>query len=297
MKFDIGIFLKGMLMGVCDLIPGISGGTVAFITGIYERLINSVKGVLSFGAIVNFFVLTFYALFVPKKKNFKKFDKFCCEHDLYFLFTLLFGILIAILIGSRVVHFLLLEYFVITMFFFIGLVVASSFLIYGKIDDHNVVHRLLGVVGFLLGVALLFLVSASVEIGLFYVFLSGFVGISAMFLPGISGSYILLVMGSYEYILEAIGNFDFTVIFIFGFGLMVGAALVSRFISFMLKKYHSSTLYFLFGFVLGALFVPLCNIYEVVVKEFVYFDLIFGGVMFLIGVVLVVWVGRVVGKK
>jgi putative membrane protein len=290
MKIDI--FLKGILMGICDLVPGISGGTVAFITGIYERLINSVKGILSFGTLSNFVIVSLGALFFSKK-SFKRFDEFYKKHDLYFLFTLLFGIIVAIFLGSYVISFLLREHFVITMSFFVGLIIASSFLIYGKIDDHNVLHRLLGLLGFLLGVALLFLVPASIDINYFYVFLSGVIGISAMFLPGISGSYILYIMGSYEHILGAVSHLDFIVLFVFGLGMIVGAIFISRFISFLLLKYHCATLYFLFGFVLGALFIPIRDIF---ILDAVLYDLIGGALMFFVGIVLVIFVSRL-GKN
>lgn len=283
MKSDI--FLRGMLMGICDLVPGISGGTIAFITGIYERLIKSINSIFSYNAINEIFLITFL-FFSPTKKNLKKIYNVYKKYDIYFLLNLISGILVAIFLGAWVISFLMENHFVLTMSFFVGLILSSCFFIYKRIESHRRIDRYFGFLGFLFGGLLVFLIPAEIKINLLYVFFSGFIGISAMFLPGISGSYILYLLGSYEFILNAIKSpfAYFLVLLIFFIGIIFGAVFISRIISFMLKMFHSQTLYFLFGFVIGTLFIPLKNIF---------FEMVFGIMilhsilLFLIGILIV----------
>lgn len=245
MKASFILFLKGMLMGICDLIPGISGGTVAFITGIYERLINAVKG-FSPKLIVDF------------KNEFKKLD-------LKFLIVLFAGIIFAILLGSRIIEGLLEDHYAKTISFFVGLILASSFVIYESIREHNFMNYLYGFAGLIVGIALVFLNPASVSVSIGYLFVGGFFAIGAMFLPGISGSFILLIMGLYEPIIGMLrdisGNWYQLGVFILG--MILGAFVISRIISYLFKADKNKTLYFLLGLVIGALGVPVIKIYEV----------------------------------
>jgi putative membrane protein len=275
MKFDI--FLKGMLMGLCDLVPGISGGTIAFITGIYERLILTVSKVLSF----SFFKESFTAFLSFNFKNIKNVFR---KYDLYFLITLLLGIITAILLGSRIILYLLDVYFVLTMSFFIGLILASSILIYKSIETHKTVHLLFGILGFFIGLSLLFFVPATVQITLPYIFISGFIGITALFLPGISGSYLLYLLGTYEVILAALHDFNVIYLFVFILGALLGSIFISRIISYLLKQYHSETLYVLFGFVIGALIIPLRDINA---AGFSFYEILWSLLLFFIGFILV----------
>ena len=134
MKNSVKIYLKGMLMGICDIIPGISGGTIAFITGIYARLINAVKS-FSPSLILDLFQY-------PKNKG--KLIESIKKLDLIFLITLVAGIGTAFLIMSRVISFLLDRYFAFTISFFIGLILASSTVIYKKIENHKPKNILFG---------------------------------------------------------------------------------------------------------------------------------------------------------
>lgn len=240
MKNNLLIFLKGFLMGICDLIPGISGGTIAFITGIYGRLINAVRG---------FSFETF------RTRDFKKLD-------LGFLIVLFLGIAFAILLGSRIVKFLLEDYFVFTLAFFIGLILGSSKIIFNHIKNHKTNNMLFGLFGLVVGIVLSFLVPLEVSPSLGYVFFGGFVGISAMFLPGISGAFILLIMGLYEFIIgvlhEPFGNVEY--LFVFLVGAVLGAMFISRIVSFLFKTDKCKTLYFLLGLVVGALSIPIKRI-------------------------------------
>ena len=258
------LFFKGFLMGICDIIPGISGGTIAFITGIYERLMNSIKS-FSPKLIVYFFNYLF------KKKNKKELKEGIKKLDLIFLGILILGILIAFLLVSRIISVLLETYFAYTVSFFIGLILASSKIIFDNIKKHNFKNIIFGFIGFILGILLVFLIPFIFNILLVfliplgvnpihaYVFFGGFIAISAMFLPGISGAFILLILGLYEFMLSVLhdipGKFSFFIIFIIG--AILGAMFISRIISFVFKKDKCKTLYLLLGLVIGALSIPI----------------------------------------
>jgi len=267
MNEKILLFFKGILMGICDLIPGISGGTIAFITGIYERLINAVKG-FSFDTLI--------------KRDFKKLD-------LGFLFFLLLGIISAILIGSRGIKYLLENYLSYTLMFFMGLILASSFIIFESIKNHKAWNVFFGLIGLIVGLSFGFLNPVNSEPSFAYVFFGGFVAISAMFLPGISGSFILLIMGLYEFIIEllndVIGNFGY--LFVFGIGMLFGAFFISRVISFLFNKDKCKTLYFLLGLVIGALVIPIRRVIESGVD---FKEIPILGFLFLIGILVVLGV-------
>ena len=243
-------------MGVCDLIPGISGGTVAFITGIYTRLIDAVKS-FSLKLIYDIFTYPITRKTDSLKDDIKKLD-------LIFLSILLLGIISAFVVGARVIRFLLHDYFAYTLSFFTGLILASSRIIFNHIENHEVKNILLGLLGFMLGLAYSILVPLTVTPSLGYVFLGGFLAVSAMFLPGISGAYILLIMGLYEFMVnvlnDVLNNISYFLIFVLG--ALLGAFSISRIISFLFKKNRCRTLYVLLGLVIGALSTPLRKIIE-----------------------------------
>lgn len=258
MKDKILIFLKGVMMGICDLIPGISGGTIAFITGIYERLINAVKS-FSLKILYDVFILAF-----GKKERLKSLKQRIKKLDLGFLLILLAGILTALLLGARVIKFLLTNYFAYTLSFFIGLILASSKTIYDNIKEHNKGNVFFGFIGFVIGILLLKLVPVVAPSNMYYVFFGGFIAISAMFLPGISGAFILLIMGLYESMIDVLqdvlGNINW--ILVFTAGALLGAFTISRIIAFLFKKYKSRILYLLLGLVIGALGIPIKKIFQ-----------------------------------
>ena len=244
-------------MGICDIIPGISGGTIAFITGIYMRLINAIKSISP---------KLFYDIFLSpfNKKNRENLKQDIKKIDLGFLFILFLGIGTALLLGSKIVKFLLNNYFVYTLSFFIGLILASSKIIFDNIQNHKKKNILFGILGFILGILLSILVPVDLVPTKSYVFVGGFLAISAMFLPGISGAFILLIMGLYEFMINILhdipGNIVYFMIFVAGAAL--GAFTISRIISFLFKKDKCKTLYVLLGLVLGTLSVPLKKIFE-----------------------------------
>jgi putative membrane protein len=247
----ISIFLRGILMGMCDIVPGISGGTIAFITGIYERFINSVENLIKF--IVNILMLR-------EKPSIEKAKTI----ELPFLLLLALGIIIAIILGSRGMKFLLENYFIYTISFFIGLILASSKIIFEHINDHGSKNLFFGFLGFLFGISLAFLVPLNIIPSPFYLFLAGFLAISAMFLPGVSGAFVLLIMGIYEYVVGLLHSFwnNLPELAIFASGAILGAAVISRMVSVLFEKDRCKTLYVLLGLVLGSLALPVRGILE-----------------------------------
>jgi putative membrane protein len=246
------LFLKGFLMGICDIIPGISGGTIAFITGIYEKLISSVKG---------FSPKFFKDLFTFKKKELKKDLK---TIDFPFLITLLFGILVAIVAGSRAIKYLLENYNAFTISFFVGLILASSKIIFDNIKNHKMKNIFFGIIGLAFGISFAFLIPVEINPGFFYIFLGGFFGISAMFLPGISGAFILLIMGIYGFIIDVLHSplESADIILVFLGGVVLGVFVISRVVSFLFEKDKCKTLYFLLGLVIGSLSIPVSRVFE-----------------------------------
>ncbi len=248
-------------MGVCDLIPGISGGTIAFITGIYTRLIDAVK---SFSPKLIYDIFTYP---IHKERDSLKEDilKEDIEKlDLLFLLVLMLGIISALLAGSRIIKFLLRDYYAYTLSFFIGLIVVSSKIIFSHIQNHDIKNISFGFLGFALGLMLSILVPLTVTPTLGYVFLGGFFAVSAMFLPGISGAFILLIMGLYEFMINVLNDISSNVSYflIFITGALSGAFCISRIISFLFKKNKCRTLYVLLGLVIGALSTPLKKILQ-----------------------------------
>ncbi|MGM5481483.1 MAG: DUF368 domain-containing protein [Nanobdellota archaeon] len=240
------IFLKGLLMGACDVVPGVSGGTIAFITGIYQRLINAVK---------SFSPRTIVHLAKIDRKEIRKLD-------LPFLGLLIAGIGVAVFLLSGVINYLLETYFAFTVSFFIGLILASSIVIYKDIDNHKKKNIAFGLIGLLIGLSLAFVVQLNVAPSLLYVFFAGFLAISAMFLPGISGAFILLILGVYQFMLRSLHNISENLVYVVTFliGAVVGAGVISRLISFLFRKDKNKTLYVLLGLVVGSLSVPVKGI-------------------------------------
>ena len=266
------------------MIPGISGGTVAFITGIYSRLIGAVK---SFSPKLIYDIFTYP---IHKKEDRLKED--IKKLDLLFLLVLILGISSAFLVGSRIIKLLLRDYPAYTLSFFIGLILVSSTIIFNHIQNHNIKNISFGFFGFALGLMFSILVPLTVTPTLGYVFLGGFFAVSAMFLPGISGAFILLIMGLYEFMINVLNdisnNISYFLLFITG--ALLGAFSISRIISFLFKKNRCKTLYVLLGLVIGALSVPLKKILQT--ASFHLSSVLIMVFWFLLGASLVVLIGR-----
>jgi putative membrane protein len=243
------LFIRGFLMGIADIIPGVSGGTIALITGIYEKLIYSISQ-------VNFkFILDFF------KKDYKQSKKNFLKIDFLFFIPLVTGIGLAFIIMSGLIEHMLNTKTAITYSFFFGLILASVYFVYKKIKKINYLVILSIIIGFMFTFILIGLGITNV-FGHSYpvLFFSGAIAICAMILPGISGAMILLLLGQYEYLLGVIHNFEFGKIFTFMFGALVGILSFSKLLNYLLKKHHDKTIGFLTGLMLGSLRLPYIEI-------------------------------------
>lgn len=225
-------------MGAADVIPGVSGGTIAFITGIYEELINSIGNIN-------------LSLFKTLKS--KGFTAFWEQLNGNFLLSLLIGIGISIFSLMRLAHYLIEHHPVLIWSFFFGLVLASVWFIGKQITKFNLVN----VIGFILGAIAAYAVTqitpAQGTNNEFYLFMCGALAICAMILPGISGAFILLLLGVYQSISEAVSNLDLKTISIVGLGAITGLLSFSKLLKWLFNHYKNLTLAILSGFILGSL--------------------------------------------
>ena len=235
----IAIYLKGMLMGMADLVPGVSGGTMALITGIYERLIQAI-------AAVNW--ANFKLLLAGNISQAWK------QVDGWFLVAVFAGILTAIFSFASVFKYLLLNHPVLTWSFFFGLIISSAVMLLLKHRSKQLRSWLLLLVGLVAGYVVSTQPLGALPAGNLGVFIAGTVAICAMILPGISGSLILILLGQYAVILAAVENREFTTLAVFAGGCVVGLMAFSRLLKWLLARYHDATLYFLAGLMLGTLF-------------------------------------------
>ena len=232
------ITLKGIAMGAADVIPGVSGGTIAFITGIYEELINSIKS-------VNLSALKL--LFTGK------FAEFWKAVNGTFLLSLLTGIAISIFSLAKGLSYLLDNYPILVWSFFFGLVVASAIYVARTIKTWNPAIIASGIAGIIIAYYITVITPVEANTTYWFIFISGAIAICAMILPGISGSFILVLLGMYKFILEAVGNFEIAVIITFLAGAAIGIISFSHVLSWLLKKYHNLTIALLSGFMVGSL--------------------------------------------
>ena len=232
------LFLKGMAMGISDLIPGISGGTIALLLGIYKDFISSLKSI------------NYKSFIYLVRLDFKKLNN---QLNLCFLLPVFFGILSSIFIFSSLISFLLLDYKVLLFSFFFGLIFFSSIRLITSLKPTSTFDFFTVFVGLVIGLSFFFVSSLSTSNSIFSIFLAGFIAISAMLLPGISGSYILLILGKYEFMLDSISSFNWINILIFSLGAITGILSFSKMIHYLLKNYYKSTIFFLSGLMMGAL--------------------------------------------
>ncbi len=232
------LIFKGMGMGVADIIPGVSGGTIAFITGIYEELIHSIKSV-NIDALRMFFSFRINDLW--KHINGR------------FLLSVFTGILLSVIFFSKLIQYLLLDNPVLVWSFFFGLIIASSLIILRNIKVWNYKLMLFLFSAIIIAFFITSVSPAETTRASWFIFLCGAIAICAMILPGISGSFILLLLGKYEFILDAVVDFKPDVLLIFMGGAIVGLISFSNLLSWLLKRFHDITVVFLAGFMIGSL--------------------------------------------
>lgn len=231
-------YLKGMGMGAADIVPGVSGGSIALITGIYEELLDSIN---SFNG---------DSLKLLLKFEFKAFFK---AINGAFLISLFLGILTSIFSLSKLITYLMAEHPIPLWSFFCGLILVSAFLILKDIKKWSIGVIIALIIGTVAAYFITELPPTSSPDALWFTFLAGAIAICAMILPGISGSFILLILGKYEPILHAVSERDFVTLAVFALGCIVGLLSFSRVISWLLKHYYSITIGLLSGFMLGSI--------------------------------------------
>jgi putative membrane protein len=243
------LLIKGFLMGSADIVPGVSGGTMALIVGIYSRLIHAIK--------------SFDTRFVKNLLTFRLSSALSGVHW-RFMMILLTGILSAILFFTKVVP---LQVYMFTdpeliYGLFFGLIVGSIVILIKALDSFGWWHAFYVLLGTLIGFWVVTLVPTDTSESAFFVFISGSIAICAMVLPGISGSYILLILRKYDYILSQVGKLGtvetgegLLMILPFVLGAITGLALFTRLLSWLLDNYYVQTIAVLIGFLIGSLYV------------------------------------------
>lgn len=229
---------KGFCMGASDVIPGVSGGTMAFILGIYEELIDAIR---------SFDLKGIKLLLTLKLRD-------LLNHISWqFVLALGVGILMAIFSLSRVLSWLLQNKPVLIWSFFLGLILASAFSVSQRVDGWRL-YTWMGLLGGAIGTYFLVgLVPVSTPDDLWFLFVSGAIAICAMILPGISGAFILVLLGKYQFVLEAVNNRDFIILAMVAAGAVIGIAVFSRLLGWLLRSYHDLMVAVLTGLMLGSL--------------------------------------------
>lgn len=243
------IFIRGILMGSADIVPGVSGGTIALITGIYERLVGSISK-------INFKFIK--PLIKLDLKGFWR--ELLDEIDFAFFIPLVLGIGIAMLTIAKVVTYCMDVYTALTYAFFLGLIIASAYILLKKIPKLEIKHIAFVILGLILAYIFVSLNPIAANHSLPVIFISGLIAICAMILPGISGSFLLLLLGQYEYMLTALHELHFTELIVFIIGAVIGILGFSKLLNYLLKRYEEVTMAFLIGVMLGTLKIPALNV-------------------------------------
>ena len=235
-----GVFLRGMLMGAADIVPGVSGGTMAFITGIYDTLLASIRA----------FDLDFAG------KVLRLDIRGAWDHvNGPFLLALLAGIATSIFSLARLISWVLQHHPVPLWAFFFGLILASALVLLRQVQGWNTGRVLSLLAGMALATSVALSPVVSFQAGLAGIFLSGFLAICAMILPGISGSFILVLLGMYGTVLLAVTSLDVAFLAVFAVGAGAGLMCFSRLLHWLLQRYHQGTMALLTGFLFGSLLV------------------------------------------
>ncbi len=234
----IHLFLKGLAMGMANVIPGVSGGTIALITGIYEKLIDAIK---------SFDLKALQLLLGFKVKD------FWSHINGTFLLAVFAGVGVSVISLAKILEFLLENYQVWTMAFFFGLILISIYYVGKTVTrwDLSSIFSLLAGTAIAVGIALL--APASENASFMYVFLCGVIAICSMILPGLSGSFVLIIMGNYALILRAVGNAEISILIPLALGCVVGLIAFSHLLSWIFKRFHNQTIALMTGFILGSL--------------------------------------------
>ncbi|MCL6296478.1 DUF368 domain-containing protein [Jejuia spongiicola] len=232
------ISLKGIAMGAADAVPGVSGGTIAFISGIYEELISTISNVN---------LSLFKTLFSKGLKAFWQ------QANGNFLTALLLGIIVSFVSFMRLAKYLLEYHPILIWSFFFGLIVASIYFVGKQITKWNIAVIISLIIGACIAFYITTLPALANNDNSWFLFLAGAIAICAMILPGISGSFILIILGAYKTLSNALHDFDIKKIAVFSIGALVGLLSFSRILKWLFKHHHNITLALLTGFIFGSL--------------------------------------------
>ena len=239
MRAYFSALLKGAAMGVANVIPGVSGGTIALITNIFERLINAVK---------SFDIHALRLLFRGK------INAFIQHTDLYFLIAVFGGVLVAVVTIARLFEFLFAHYPVYIWAYFFGLILASVFFVGKTIQRWHFAVVLFLIIGTTIAMALSFMNPATENDGFIYLMLCGVAAMCSMILPGLSGSFVLILMGNYQLVMiEAVNGLRLDILLPVVLGAIAGLLAFSHLLSWIFKKFRDQTIALLTGFIFGSL--------------------------------------------
>ena len=236
-------------MGICDIMPGVSGGTIALITGIYEELIDSISKI-KFGFLKPLL-----------KLNFKKFETdLIDEVNFPFFIPLGLGIAIAMLSMSKLMTYCLNTYPAYTYAFFGGLILSSIYIVYTELDAFNLKTIIITIIAAVITYLFVGLNPIQANHELITLFFSGLIAICAMILPGISGAFLLLLLGQYEFMINALHSFALPEIIVFILGAGIGIMSISRVIKYLLEHHKEVTMAILIGLMIGSLRIPAAQV-------------------------------------
>ena len=236
-------------MGSADIVPGVSGGTIALITGIYAHLVEAISNI-KFGFIKPLL-----------KADFKGFwNQMLDEIDFKFFIPLVLGIGVAFLTLAKVVTYCMDVHTALTYSFFLGLIIASAVILFRKLNEISFKNILFALIGAVLTFIFVSLNPIAANHSLIVLFISGMIAICAMILPGISGSFLLLLLGQYKYMLNALHQLHIVEIIVFVAGALIGILGFSKILNYLLKNHEEVTMAFLIGVMLGSLKVPAVEI-------------------------------------
>lgn len=239
MKEYIALFLKGIGIGAANVIPGVSGGTIALITGIFEKLIHSIK---------SFDIKAIKLLFAGKFREFSK------HVNLNFLITVFLGVIFSILTLARILSYLFEHYPVYIWAYFFGLILASVYFVGKTIDKFNIPVAVTFIAGTGIAIFISILNPATENRAFYYMFICGIVAVCSMILPGLSGSFVLILMGNYKLVfIHAVNNFDLKILVPVVLGAGFGLLAFSHLLSWIFQKFKNETIALLTGFILGSL--------------------------------------------
>lgn len=236
---NLVVALKGYAMGAANVIPGVSGGTIALLTGIFNELVEALNALMS--------ISSWKLLFQGKFKEFWK-----AIHGT-FLFWLAIGVAVSVFSLAKLMEYVFTHHPVQTWAFFFGLIVVSAFFLLSDIKDWKGRDVLWLLFGIALGAAICILSPSETTSDLWFIALCGAIAVCTMILPGISGSFILVLLGKYEYIMKAVSDLDWPVLVVFTIGCVIGIAAFSKFLHWLISRYGRQTLLVLIGFTVGAL--------------------------------------------